>query len=1068
MKRLAALFLLFGVAARAPAPEVRRLLGFHWGDVGGNTTLLSFGGYGDQEGRTRELNPGRSATLGPAVMRQIASWYREAGAGDRAGAGFYFSTDLFDSIQFGSDLLIVEATGAGARGIEAVRVEAEAFKTAADAALAAGTDRDLPLVARYERTWHSIPRVPDPARDGDVTIVFRSPTAEDVPAIFEWLAGGKPLPAVAGFLSGIASAIEPGRSREPMTRVSEIVFHRLLFDLGFEALAGTPVSAAPAITDETWGQLLRVFRAFKRVLPADPRTARLAEHLVELVRETVGGRELPDARVRDLAALAPSLPRPERTSLSRWLPALYPLARIDTLFPETLGLYDLLYDRFPPPLRSAWMTQMERALREGRAAPPGDEATFRLLLGYFAGMTAFRGVRWDIDRQFSRYLSFVAALNAELTPEGRAFWEGSLRAAARRASTQVLVDDAFVAAGDTLFGREWVEVTATFHVPRRFRVGETDAGDALAALERRYGEVAIGTVIAIVDRIGASGENDDRTGWTEHVLEPFLWHLYHLPEGEPKSRWIASLQASYRRYRSRWSSRIGWFERQPRHRSPAPGEYDAYCRWVATHFPDLARSMISQLKHASPLVRRHVDATSLLADLKRILPPRDWRAELVDQYEEEFPEGGPVTREAYVAANRRALDAVQGSQQYSELMQTFLLVDPILVSEDVRPPIEGRLPFRRFNELQRASSGAYRERPAWENFLVAWEKLSLGVWPRESYLHSRTTMNRARLVRAIALVWGESLANGVDGTPMRRLMGPGGGISVEKLFYAWDRKKYRTPLDAETWRRLGAEGSMTEIGRFFDVEEGEGGGKILTFKTAAALRESFPGLGDHLDATPSGGRFTKSDSYGILHYIVETVYAERDPLLRAATILHLVPKLHPFENGNGRLARLWAAIELVHAGFPIPVGFPTNDFLMTRERLLLEVRRAVRLGKLWADLVARAHADGVPADEFFQSRFRGSPFEGLLHLTPAGDEAMRRLVAWLEAQSAPPAWGAILAREVERRIGTLRARHGAVAATSESERHLALDETWIAFAGQLASGACPLLLELLGATDTGL
>lgn len=87
------------------------VIGFHWGDVNGNANLLTQGGLPSQGAHANDLHRGGgSALVNDAVLQQARTWYEQSGRRDAAGAGFYFSTGLFDSRGFGNDLLIVEIT----------------------------------------------------------------------------------------------------------------------------------------------------------------------------------------------------------------------------------------------------------------------------------------------------------------------------------------------------------------------------------------------------------------------------------------------------------------------------------------------------------------------------------------------------------------------------------------------------------------------------------------------------------------------------------------------------------------------------------------------------------------------------------------------------------------------------------------------------------------------------------------------------------------------------------------------------------------------------------------------
>ncbi len=169
----------------------------------------------------------------------------------------------------------------------------------------------------------------------------------------------------------------------------------------------------------------------------------------------------------------------------------------------------------------------------------------------------------------------------------------------------------------------------------------------------------------------------------------------------------------------------------------------------------------------------------------------------------------------------------------------------------------------------------------------------------------------------------------------------------------------------------------------------------------------------------------------------------------SARILFLMTRLHPFENGNGRFGRLWASVELMRAGHPVPVGFPTNDFMMSQRHIELEVRKAVVLGRMWEAMVKDAKKASVPPDQFFQKVYRGSALEGLTHVSPIEIEELAGDVAWLEKQPSPPDWAKELMKDIERRLYELHSTGGRIAKLTEADRSRLLAEAWNSMSDQL-------------------
>jgi hypothetical protein len=92
-------------------------LGFHWGDVNGNATLLAAGGWaGGARPHYDNLHSGDDAQVNEPVLRQVRQWYVQAGCPDTAGAGLYFCTDPWGTSGYGNDLLVIEFPAGAAAG----------------------------------------------------------------------------------------------------------------------------------------------------------------------------------------------------------------------------------------------------------------------------------------------------------------------------------------------------------------------------------------------------------------------------------------------------------------------------------------------------------------------------------------------------------------------------------------------------------------------------------------------------------------------------------------------------------------------------------------------------------------------------------------------------------------------------------------------------------------------------------------------------------------------------------------------------------------------------------------
>jgi len=368
-----------------------------------------------------------------------------------------------------------------------------------------------------------------------------------------------------------------------------------------------------------------------------------------------------------------------------------------------------------------------------------------------------------------------------------------------------------------------------------------------------------------------------------------------------------------------------------------------------------------------------------------------------------------------------AFENIPNSQEYSQLSRTFVLVDPLLVSEDLRK-MEATKPWLRFNENY-IEDGVNYKQLAWENFINAWETEAPGLLVGKD----------ANLYRAgLSLVTGK-----VEG-------GLNAGSGEIDLEY---RNSLAPTFTIEEWKAAGGLEVESHLGKFFEINKTE---NLVTLKFK---RLPAPG-----HSWLQGG----TASTTALSLIMDKVGKIKNPIDRAAKILDEVPKVHALNNGNGRLARFWAAAELTAAGFPMPLGFSTNDFFMNPERMKLEVRKAVALGKFWEEMLKNAEKDGVKVEDFFQKVFKGSSLEGLLLITPHTDLEMKQLVEYLESLDTPPAWAADFMREVETQINAINRSGKSIGTISELDQHNILNNLWKNFlATSKKQGRCASHLKQL-------
>ncbi len=213
------------------------------------------------------------------------------------------------------------------------------------------------------------------------------------------------------------------------------------------------------------------------------------------------------------------------------------------------------------------------------------------------------------------------------------------------------------------------------------------------------------------------------------------------------------------------------------------------------------------------------------------------------------------------------------------------------------------------------------------------------------------------------------------------------------------------------WIQSGASDRLRELEKFFSIKN-HGKTIELNFLSKAELyakfdqREVVPidSLNDQISTPYFLDDWGENQPNQLENLCTHLILEEKDPLKQIARILYLVPKIHPRQNGNGRMARLWASIESLRHGLAIPVGLPTNDFLMSEERIYWELRSAIAVGALWEDMLRQAHQNGIAHNVFFQSIFRGSPVEALTLVRFENIEDLQQFALELEATKRAPGW----------------------------------------------------------------
>ncbi len=1057
--------------ARAEPPSE---IFFHWGDIDGNKKLLNLGGYSVPE-HFAELSAGGAAELNEAVLTQARQWYLDAGKPDVAGAGFYMSPDPFNSRGFGHDLLVVEVVKS-TPGPLAVTESFMSIKQSADKALAEKAFDELPLATRYRNDtgWHVISRAPSARESAEIRILFHPPRAEDVERIWkEKIIAAAPSEGYSTPLQRIrriAREVLEATSETAVTRSADIVFQRLLFDHAPEYLAKAIDPALLSAQDGGKVQGLdginEIFRAFDRKIPDDPRTDRLFATLFEGLSA--------NPKLNDPSALTfvaenlRRLPEARRVAGYDWAMKAFPeeILKLDPI--SYLKMADSVFDRLPSRDR-ARVRQLATELTAELRVTAKDFPEVQRLLGRVHGP---RGRKLAVRMFQNEIRKLVTSSASNHNPNPRVQTLG--RMDPMEAGRQLMGNALTIAAERERLPRELFDELAAGFMEELARVKpyprarESRAGVALAlfdqvhdaALKERLKRFAREELAKEFRYLTSANSSTYRWEKDPGVLKALrkLARSSGLP-----SATIMNMDARHLSFElSRDPTRVKRVRKViANSASGVPDQalaINPFATYLQNHirlpqtkaehfekrtlellnaFPEHAFHMRGALDETKTVTEFFTDA-SIPVNWARLIRASDEIARTRDNLDElaanayayitrtnSVADIPPPDEATFKRRYRRSLRNIDGSPAYSELSRTFNLVDPLFVSEDIR--LTGaRHPFKRFNEELRVD-GKLTTQPAWENFNEAWVTLGEKTWLRESHV---SYPSMSHLDSALDQVHSKLVATQVDGTS-----------GLASYVSSWDRRKYSTTVSREDWALWDLENQKAGLARYFDIAATDDG-YVLKFKSISDLDKSIPGI----------GRYNKGGQtpFRLLKFIEKEANKLNDPIQRASRILYLTTRLHPYENGNGRFARAWAAAELVRSGLPMPVGFPTNDFVMSQRRIEIEVRKSLKLGEFWEKMVSDAHRRGIAPDDFFQKVFRGSPLEGLMHVSPRKIEDLEAYTRWLYEQKEPPEWGADFMRKLEKALYEFHAGGGRLAKIDELARARMIDETWSEFAQELA------------------
>jgi hypothetical protein len=946
------------VSADAPAPPARRpqTIFFHWASIESNNTLFNLAGVRG-DGHEHDLYSGPSGTINEGVFAKLVDWYSPTKQ-DAAGAGFYFSTDILDSRAFGNDLVIVEIKMKDGSNIPVVK-DLD-IKEKSDIALENKSTSQLPLISFYGRgKWHVMSRVPTDA-DG-IEVTFRPPTASDVEKFWtETVANNTPVQVIdilANLKQYLFKEGDHDRYRFEQTRGTEIFFERVFFDEGF-AFIETLKFDSPEL-NKSFPKLVEIAEAFHKRIPDDPRTAKLIENLTS----NIASRPAETLFESQLDIMRLHIERMSEVSKGVVASSFFntvPKEFVSERFQEIVPIFALLKNSGIPTDVSQKMTEaIEEALRT-RTGKITDPIALAPAIESLFPVEPSRDLVLEL---------FTAKIQQTTFPDFSEITKmfDYLRSKSSERSIEFLgliLDGHPLEPGD----------------PKITQLGEFALSILLDLPKGDPSEVALQARIKRADqKLATAGHGP-----------PFLDTLFRKnANDEVKLRRLMEVIAEV---------------------SPRGIGYAV----------SVLQSMVARPDYYGLKTDKPITINQLISDFSKHVA-QDLDAYAADQYKY----FGKTIQSLMPLSSFRnkvgsTLQNISGSIEFSELSRTFILVDPLFVSEDIRFN-DAKRPYERFNESFNYQGRNFTQK-AWENFTNAWTQMFEFGWGRlrapERYWNSNLAYGLAEIQKTIVTGY-------TDGTPQGTLYQNDG---------AWDRRIYETKFSKAEWDAQITD-QRPQLEKIFDIIT-QGNDVVLKFKAPANIYRAF-GLAQEPQA---GNEILRLNTF-----ICDLVFAEPDAIKRAAKILYLVPRIHPMINGNGRLARTWAATELMKEGLPPPVGLPTNDFLLSQEQMDWEVRKSLKLGALWQNEINKAKADGVPVDDFFQKRFRGSALEGLIHVQNQNLEELKGFVGFLEKMQQAPDWAREYMVEVERGIAAARQSKGTLAQLNELERDRINREQWKKF-----------------------
>lgn len=1012
---------------------------FHWSHPGANQTLLDISGY----------NGSRNGRLSQDVLDKLYQWDIEQDnilGGDAAGPGLYISSDPVDSAGFGASLMIVESEGA-----RNFPKNPEIYQIAITN-IPLKKWSEIPLATSYAETWNVISRAPLPGES--VSFKMRFPTEADVAITWEQILENEKhlvLKTMGTMGAAILADLNPpltppagslvwsaGSSKK--TDSARIFLHRIFFDsflpwiLNYENWKDVPITL-PVPQDPGWtggwanvtetflDYLINIFDPLDAILKKnDPRKLSILQLIFQYIEKNMG--EIKSFPVKFYNLIFLMMENMDEATREKAQKLLDRPVDIKNMFESSGKKINNIVDSFvkvqtvmSPEARESWLSQIRKIIEQTPLDIVTSGPAVGTILPYATPtLKTIQVLRQEALSGWDNGLEKLLIFVLRSTEEVFSGWGMTPDLPPQRHLGLAYIIDEILKEKDG----EPLKILK----------------DLLATMKRD--EDALDIII-----FSARILLDRDPGLTSKDVLDQLTLGYVFPESgndQPKlpvNEIVHIGTDTNQSQRNAILSDIAVRDGKPRIHGRT------LLRTIAERFPatrSAALAVISNFIGAVTPVKTPYDVGALGIEMY-LGKNQEFLREIIENIARTAcsslswgggnpgdPLAPPSVDENCLKEKRqivyRAFQPVSGSMAYSDIARIFTLVDPILVSEDVRNG--ANQPWLRYNESYR-QNGQMNQQPVWNNFLYGWMSLVGMVTSNEIV----SLMYFAENINAIHL-------NGfVDGT----------NTSVTNFnLINWDRNKYDTTVTSAEWQAFVQKGEPAELMRFFNIDSSRDP-ISMRFKSVDDLEKYFPDIkkSDFWGSSPMPGQ-DPSDVTKILGVIRrDRDNKVMDTIHRAAHLLHYMTKLHPFQNGNGRTGRLIATMELVLSGYDIPIGLPTNDFLMDEEEMYWEVRKALALGKIWKKMLTDSAVGQIPSDQFFQKVFKGSGLEALLLVQTGSREGTKQFALFLEQTGRVPAWAVDFGKEASRVIESMRAR-GGVAKISESRRTYELAQVWGKFA----------------------